>query len=103
MKDILTKRKRAVEFATITLTQECSQLVQGKLLPKLKDPESFTIPCNIGESLCGKASYDLGVSINLMPLSIFKKLGIGVVRPTTITLQLAHRSPRKYESAPKRG
>ncbi|XP_058753984.1 uncharacterized protein LOC131627167 [Vicia villosa] len=50
MKDVLTKRKRVGEFATFALTQECSQLVQGKLPPKLKDPGSFTIPCNIGES-----------------------------------------------------
>lgn len=66
--------------------------MQGKLPPKLKDPGSFTIPCNIGETLCGKALCDLVASINLMPLSIFKKLGIGEVRPTTITLQLADRS-----------
>lgn len=77
MKDMLTKRRRVGEFATVALTQECSQLVQGKLPPKLKDPGSFTIPCNIGETFCGKALCDLGASINLMPLSIFKKLGIG--------------------------
>lgn len=92
MKDTLTKRIRVGEFATVALTQECSQLVQGKLPPKLKDPGSFTIPCNIGETFWGKALCDLGASINLMPLSIFKKLGIGEVRPTTITLQLADRS-----------
>ena len=92
MKDVLTKRKRVGEFATVALTQECSQLVQGKLPPKLKDPGSFTIPCTIGDTYCGKALCDLGASINLMPLSIFKKLGIGAVRPTTITLQLADRS-----------
>lgn len=39
-----------------------------------------------------QAMCDLGVSINLMPLSIFKKLGIGEVMPTTVTLQLADRS-----------
>ncbi|XP_012487917.2 uncharacterized protein LOC105801129 [Gossypium raimondii] len=47
-----------------------------KLPPKLKDPRSFTIPCNIGEPYCGKALCDLGASINLMPKSIFKLLGI---------------------------
>ncbi|XP_058725984.1 uncharacterized protein LOC131597296 [Vicia villosa] len=92
MKDIFTKRKRVGEFATIALTQECNQLVQGKLPPKLKDPGSFTIPCNIGETFYGKALCDLGVSINLMPLSLFKKLGIGIAKPTTITSQLADKS-----------
>ncbi|XP_058741907.1 uncharacterized protein LOC131614322 [Vicia villosa] len=92
MKEMLTKRKILGEFATIELTQECSQLVQGKLPPKLKDPGIFTIPCNIGDSFCGKALCDLRASINLMPLSVFKKLEIGAARPTTITLQLAGRS-----------
>ncbi|XP_058746297.1 uncharacterized protein LOC131619190 [Vicia villosa] len=69
--------------------KECeASLPKGKLPPKLKDPESFTIPCYIGDTFCGKALCDLGASINLIPLSIFKKLGIGDVTPTTITLQL---------------
>ena len=33
----------------------------------------------------------MGASINFMPLSIFRKLGLGEARPTTITLQLADR------------
>lgn len=76
MKGILTKRKGVGEFVIASLTQECNQLVQGKLPLKLKDTENFTIPCKIGESFCGRALCDLGVSFNLMPLSIFKKLGI---------------------------
>lgn len=60
--------------------------------PKLKDPWSFTIPCSIGETYCGRASCDLGASNNLMPMSIFKKIGIGETRPTTVTLQLTDRS-----------
>lgn len=76
MKDVLTKRKRVGEFSTLALTQECSQLVQGKLPSKSKEPGRFTIPCNIGYSFCGRELCDLGVSINLIPLSIFKKLGI---------------------------
>ena len=39
-----------------------------------------------------KALCDLGASINLMPFSIFRKLGLGEARPTTVTLQLAYRS-----------
>lgn len=54
IKDILTKRKRVGWFAMVSLTQECNQLVQGKIPPKLKDPKSFTLPCNIGDSFCGK-------------------------------------------------
>lgn len=41
MKDVLTKIKRVSEFAIVALTQECSQLVQGTLPPKVNDPGSF--------------------------------------------------------------
>ena len=92
LKDILSKKRRLGEFETVALTQECSSILQNKLPKKLKDPGSFTIPCFIGEIFCGRALCDLGASINLMPLAVFKKLGIGEARPTTITLQLADRS-----------
>ncbi|XP_062100149.1 uncharacterized protein LOC133806007 [Humulus lupulus] len=92
MKDILTKKRRLGEFETVTLTKECSSFLKNKLPPKMKDLESFTIPCTIGNSYCGMALCDLGASINLMPMSIFKQLGIGEVRSTTVTLQLADRS-----------
>ena len=48
--------------------------------------------CVIGELHIEKALSDLGASINLMPLSIFQKLNLGEITPTTITLQLADRS-----------
>ena len=92
MKDILSKKRRLGEFETVALTEECSAILKNKLPPKLKDPGSFTIPCSIGNQYFGKALCDLGASINLMPMSIFKKLGIGEARPTTVTLQLADRS-----------
>ncbi|KAI3716246.1 hypothetical protein L6452_23455 [Arctium lappa] len=92
LKDILNKKRRLGEFETVTLTKEYSALLTCKIPPKLKDPRSFTIPCTIGGQEVGHALCDLGASINLMPLSVFKKLGIGEVRPTTVTLQLADRS-----------
>ena len=54
----------------------------------MKDPRNFTIPCSIGTRYNGRALCDLGVSINLMPLSVFKQLGVGECRLTTVTLQL---------------
>ncbi|KAL5576649.1 hypothetical protein UlMin_018348 [Ulmus minor] len=76
----------------VALTKEYSLLLQTKIPPKLKDPSSFTIPCSIRNTYCGRALCDLGASINLMPISVFKQLGIGDARPTTVTLQLADRS-----------
>ncbi|KAA3487775.1 hypothetical protein EPI10_031581 [Gossypium australe] len=89
VEDILFKNRRLGEFETVALTKECSAFLQDKLPLKMKDPGCFTITCNIGASYCGKALCDLGASMNLMPLSVFGKLGIGEVRPTTVTLHLA--------------
>ncbi|KAH9723366.1 hypothetical protein KPL70_007095 [Citrus sinensis] len=91
-KDILTKKRRLGEFETVALTQECSRMLQSKIPQKMKDPGSFTIPCSIGTKYSGKALCNLGASINLMPLSVFKQLGVGECRPTTVSLQLADRS-----------
>ena len=89
MKDILSQKRRLADFETVNLIEECSAILQRKLLQKLKDPGSFTILCTIGNAIFERALCDLGASINLMPLSIFKRLGLGEARPTTVTLQLA--------------
>ena len=92
MKDILSNKRRLGEFETVALIEESSAIFQNKIPSKLKDPRSFTILCAIGNNYFGKALCDLGASINLMPMSVFKKLGIGEARPTIVTLQLADRS-----------
>ena len=74
------------------LNEECLALLQNKLPPKLKDPGSFTILCQIGDVHFDKALCDLGASINLMPYSVFEKLGVGQVKNTMVSLQLADRS-----------
>ncbi|XP_070019350.1 uncharacterized protein [Nicotiana sylvestris] len=91
IKDIVARKRRLTKFETVSLTEECTSRVQNKLPQKLKDPGSFTIPVRIGNIDVGRALYDLGVSINLMPLSLFKQLGLGAPRPTTVMLQLADR------------
>ncbi|XP_024041902.1 uncharacterized protein LOC107177848 [Citrus sinensis] len=92
LKDILTKKRRLGEFETVAVTQECSRMLQSKIAQKIKDSGSFTIPCSIGTKYNGKALCDMGASINLMPLSMFKQLGVGECRPTTMSLQLVDRS-----------
>ncbi|XP_062086248.1 uncharacterized protein LOC133792364 [Humulus lupulus] len=92
LKDISTKNKRLGEFETVVLTEGCSAMLKNKIPPKLKDLGSFIIPISTGGRHVGKALCNLGASINLMSMSIFKKLRIGEARPTTLTLQLADRS-----------
>ncbi|XP_062100170.1 uncharacterized protein LOC133806050 [Humulus lupulus] len=92
MKEILYKKRKMEDYETVAVTEECSAILQRKLPQKLRDPGSFTIPCTIGKFECKHALCDLGARINLMPLFVFRRLGLGEARPTTVTLQLADRS-----------
>jgi len=92
MKELLTKKRKFPEQETIELEAGCSVIIQKALPQKSSDPGSFTLPITIGNLTVGKALLDLGASINLIPLSILKKIGDVEVRPTRITLQLADRS-----------
>ena len=92
MKDILSRKEGLSDIDKVNLIEECSAILQRKLPQKLKDPDSFTIPCKLGNSIFKRALCDLGASINLIPLSIFRRLGLGEARPTTVTLQLVDRS-----------
>jgi len=53
------------------------KILPNKLPPKLKDPESFSIPCAIGSETIEKVMFDLGESVSLIPLSLSERLGIG--------------------------
>jgi len=89
MKDLLIGRRKPKDDENIALSENCSAILQNKLPPKLKDPGAFTIPCSIGPLDIGRALCDLGASINLMPLSMMKKLGCGQPKPTRMTVTLA--------------
>ncbi|XP_022877009.1 uncharacterized protein LOC111395256 [Olea europaea var. sylvestris] len=92
LKDIISNKHKLEDHETIMLTGECSARIQKKLPSKLKDPGSYTVPCTIGEVYFDKALCDLDASINLMPLSVFRNLGLEEAKVTTVTLQLADRS-----------
>ncbi|XP_074352728.1 uncharacterized protein LOC141691875 [Apium graveolens] len=92
MKGILSRKLKLEELKIVALTEECSALLQQKLPPKLKDPGSFTIQYTIGELSFDKCLCDLGARINLMSLSVSRKLGLPDPKPTNMSLQLADRS-----------
>ncbi|XP_009760886.1 uncharacterized protein [Nicotiana sylvestris] len=91
MKDLMSRKFNFQDLATVTLTQTCSAVVTRHIAEKLSDPGSFTIPCTIGNLVFAKELCHMGASINLMPLSIYKILGIGRARPTSMLLQMADR------------
>src|SRR4051812_23927307 len=92
LKELVSKKKKLGEHETVMLTEESSALLKNKLPPKLRDPGNFSIPCTIGNIKFTNALCDLGASVNILPYSLFKKLNIGEVKPTQMTLQLADRS-----------
>jgi len=92
LKEILSKKRKIEEDETVNLIEECSAIIQNKFPPKLKDPGSFSIPCVIGSEVVKKAMCDLGASDSLMLLSLYERVGIGELKPTRMTLQLADRS-----------
>lgn len=79
------------------MTDMCSSILQNILPPKLKDRGSFTIHCEFGNNKVYKGLADLEASVNLMPLSLYKTLGLGEVRPTSGTFQMADRSYTRPE------
>nr|GEX32399.1 hypothetical protein [Tanacetum cinerariifolium] len=81
----------ALELANIPLNENCSTVILKKLPEKLGDPGKFLIPYGFSELKC-KALADLGASINLMPLSVCKKLGLPDLISTRMTLELANRA-----------
>ncbi|XP_070039990.1 uncharacterized protein [Nicotiana tomentosiformis] len=89
MKDLVTK-KRSMNFETIKVTHQVSAIVHS-MAPKLEHRGAFTIPCTIRSAKFAKALCDLEESINLMPYSVFKTLGIGKPRSTSMRLQMADR------------
>ncbi|GJX28112.1 reverse transcriptase domain-containing protein [Tanacetum coccineum] len=79
-------------MARTLLNEHCSAVILNKLPKKLRDPDKFLIPCDFPRMDECLALADLGASINLMPLSVWKKLSLSELTPTCMTLELADRS-----------
>ena len=92
LKDLCTVKKGLGINKKAFLTEQVSFIIQCKTLLKYKDPGSPTISVNIGGTCIDKAPLDLRASVNLLPYSMYKQLGLGELKPTTITLSLADRS-----------
>nr|GEV12934.1 DNA-directed DNA polymerase [Tanacetum cinerariifolium] len=92
IKSLLTSKDKFFELAKIPLNENCSVMLLKNLPKKIGDPSKFLIPCDFsGMDVC-HALADLDVSINLMPLSIWKNISLPKLTPTRMTLELADRS-----------
>ncbi|GJV40379.1 reverse transcriptase domain-containing protein, partial [Tanacetum coccineum] len=94
-KALIGNKEKLSEMARTPLNEHCSAVIFNKLPEKLGDPGKFLIPCDFpGLEEC-LALADLGASINLMPLSVWKNLSLPELTPTCMTLELANRSITK--------
>ncbi|GJT27962.1 reverse transcriptase domain-containing protein [Tanacetum coccineum] len=92
LSSLLRNKEKLKELTIMTVNDECSAIIMNKVPEKLEDPRKFRIPCALQELNRTSALADSGASINLLPHSIYKKLGLEALTPTRMTLELANRS-----------
>ncbi|GJS50654.1 hypothetical protein Tco_0624016 [Tanacetum coccineum] len=93
LKALIGNKEKLSEMARTPLNEHCSAVILNKLLEKLGDPGKFFIPCDLtGMDEC-LALADLGASINLMPLSLWKKLSLSELTPTFVDFDADPRVP----------
>nr|GEU98055.1 reverse transcriptase domain-containing protein [Tanacetum cinerariifolium] len=94
-KKLLNNKNKLIELTKTPLNENCSAVVLKKLPEKLGDPGRFLIPCDFSKFDNCLALADLGASIDLMPLSIWKKLKLPTLNDTKMVLELADRTISK--------
>nr|GEX44435.1 reverse transcriptase domain-containing protein [Tanacetum cinerariifolium] len=92
MEKLLTNKDKLFELAKVPLNGNFSAMLLKKLPKNLGDPGKFLLPCDFPRMDVCHALIDLGASINLMPLFVWKKLSLHELTPTRMTLELADRS-----------
>nr|GEU85929.1 reverse transcriptase domain-containing protein [Tanacetum cinerariifolium] len=95
LKALIGNKEKLSEMARTPMNEHCSAVILNKLPRKLGDPDKFLFPCEFpGMDEC-LALADLGVSINLRPLSVWEGISLPELTPTCMTLELANRSVSK--------
>ncbi|GJZ77891.1 reverse transcriptase domain-containing protein [Tanacetum coccineum] len=79
---LLRNKEKLEEIAITTVNAECSAIIMNKVPEKLEDPGKFLISCALQKLDRTNALADSGASINLLPYSIYKQLGLGALTPT---------------------
>ncbi|GKD11574.1 reverse transcriptase domain-containing protein, partial [Tanacetum coccineum] len=91
LSSLLRNKEKLEEITITTVNAECSAIIMNKVPEKLEDPRKFLIPCTLQEFDRTSALANSGASINLLPHSIYKQLGLGALKPTRMILELANR------------
>ncbi|XP_052625789.1 uncharacterized protein LOC128132839 [Lactuca sativa] len=92
LKDLCVSKKKLKGSQIVKVGENVSVVLQKRRPPKCNDPDVFTVPCKLGNLYVPRAMLDLGASINVLPYSIFKSIGVGILSKTGVIIQLADRS-----------
>nr|GEZ15852.1 reverse transcriptase domain-containing protein [Tanacetum cinerariifolium] len=102
-KSLLNNKEKLFDLATTLVNENYSVVILKKLRKKVGDPDKFLIPCDFPEFDECLSLADLGASINLMPLSIWKKISLPKLTSTQLILKLADRSTTRPASIAEEG
>ncbi|XP_023766047.2 uncharacterized protein LOC111914567 [Lactuca sativa] len=92
LKDLCLSKKKLKGNQVVTVREHVSAVLQKRMPPKCKDPGVFTVPCKLGNLHVPRPMLDLGASVNVLPYSLFKSIGVGTLSKTGVIIQLADRS-----------
>ncbi|GJX60049.1 reverse transcriptase domain-containing protein [Tanacetum coccineum] len=92
LSSLLRSKEKIEEIAITIVNAKCFAIIMNKVPEKLEDPGKFLIPCALQELNRTSTLADSGASINLLPHSIYKQLGLEALTPTRMTLELANHS-----------
>ena len=92
LKEVCTNKGRPNIDEKIKVVENVSTIIQRKLPQKCKDPSLFIIHCVIGNHKLKKVMLDLGASINVMAMPIYKDLNLGSLKETKVIIHLMDRS-----------
>ena len=92
LKDLYTMKRKHIMQKKAFLVEHVHSILSIDNALRYKDTGCPAISCIVGDHKIGHALLDLGTSINLLPYSMYRKLNLGELKPTSTTLLLADRS-----------
>ncbi|GJS48753.1 putative reverse transcriptase domain-containing protein [Tanacetum coccineum] len=84
----MTEALAALEATLKIKKKNLKKKSKNHLPPKEQDPGSFILLCSIGKLDFNNALADLGASISVMPLPMYKRLGIGKLKPINMVIEM---------------
>ena len=92
LKELLYKEDRHSDKENNIVCQNVYELIKKDMPKESLDPGMFILPCVIGNKQINYAMLDIQVSINVMPICVFRELGLNNLQKTNVSIQIVDRS-----------